>query len=157
MKAETQADNLALLVEKKRPFAKYELALPLFKIRQRDLKKLQVDDVLLVGLSKLELCLLFEGKICANVEFFAEESYENIKIAYLQKDTMKSEDTKKYETLKCSFGMLKSRRLEVGHKISIAQLDLHEVALFVNDKNIAAGRLINVDDEIAIEIIKVKK
>ena len=53
--------------------------------------------------------------------------------------------------------MLQSRKLEVGHKIDIAQLDLEEVTLFTEGKKRAEAKLVKVDDEIAIQIIKVNK
>ena len=53
--------------------------------------------------------------------------------------------------------MLQSRKLEIGHKIDIAQLNLEETKLFIKDKNIAVGMLVKVDDEIAIKIKEVNK
>lgn len=155
MKAETQADSLASLVEKKKPYPKYELVFPFFQVKQSALKKLVVDDVLLPGLSHMDLGLLFEGTLCASVSLCADENNEKVKISYLQKDTLQQEHTKKYKILKCSFGSVQIRQLEIGHKASIAQLDLQKTDLFVNDKHIATGRLITVDDEIAIQITKV--
>lgn len=157
MKGETQADSLASLVREKKKYPEYELALTAFTVKQSQLKKLSVGNVFLVGLSHLEMVLLSESTICAEVMIFTDENRQKLKITYLQEDTFKQSHTKKYETIKCSFGMLQSRKLEVGHKVSIAQLNLEEVKLFVNEKNIADGRLVKVDDEIAIEIIKVNK
>lgn len=155
MKAETQADSLASLVEKKKPYPEYELVFPFFQVKQSALKKLLVDDILLLGLSHMDLSLLFEGTLCASVSLCTEDNNEKIKITYLQKDTLKQEHTKKYKILKCSFGSVQIRKLEIGHKASVAQLDLEKTDLFVNDTQIAAGRLITVDDEIAIQITKV--
>lgn len=155
MKAETQANSLASLVEKKKPYPKYEVVLPFFQVKQSALKKLVVDDVLLLGLSYMDLSLLFEGTLCASVSLCADENNEKIKITYLQKDTLKHEHTKKYEILKCSFGSVQIRNLKAGHKASIAQLDLQKTDLFVNDTHIATGKLVIVDEEIAIQITKV--
>jgi hypothetical protein len=93
--------------------------------------------------------------MCAKVMMFTDENTQKIKITYLVKETHRQEHTKKYETLKCSFGMLQSRKLEVGYKVSISQLNLQEVKLFVKGKNIAEGTLVKVDDEIAIQVTKV--
>ena len=155
MKAETQANALASLVQKKKHYPEYELILPPFEVKRSNLKKLELGDVLLVGLDTLPLSLLSGSYVCANVQLVHEESIHKLKITNLEKDTLQQEHTKKYETVKCSFGMLQSRKLEVGYKVGIAQLDLQKVSLFVKDKNIAEGRLVKVDDEIAIEITKV--
>ena len=80
MKAETQANALATLVQKKKQYPEYELTLPLFKIKQSFVKKMQKDDVLLVGLNHLDLRLLLENKSCANVEILREDNSQKIKI-----------------------------------------------------------------------------
>ena len=156
MKAETQANALASLVQKKKKYPEYELALPLFDVKQSRLKKLEIGDVLLVGLDHLELVLFVDDEMCANVMMYTVENTQKIKITYLHKDTLEQVHTKKYETIKCSFGRLQSRKLEVGYKVSISQLNLQEVKLFVKGKNIAEGTLVKVDDEIAIQITKVE-
>jgi len=156
MKAETQANALASLVQKKKHYPEYELILPPFEIKQSSLKKLDVGDVLLVGLETFTLLLVSGSDICAYVKIVTEENMYKLKITNLEKDTLQQEHTKKYEKIKCSFGMLQSRKLEVGYKVSISQLNLQKVRLFVKEKNIAEARLVEVDDEIAIEITKVK-
>ncbi|HHD79668.1 MAG TPA: hypothetical protein ENK98_08585 [Epsilonproteobacteria bacterium] len=156
MKAETQAHALASLVQQKKHYPEYELILPSFEVKQSSLKKLDVGDVLLVGLDMFTLLLVSSSDICAHVKIVNEENMYKLKITNLEKDTLKQVHTKKYEILKCSFGMLQSRKLEVGYKVSISQLDLQKVRLFVKEKNIAEARLVEVDDEIAIEITKVK-
>ncbi len=66
-------------------------------------------------------------------------------------------NSKKYEVVEFSFGVIQSRTLEVGHQIETAQLNLQEVLLHVNGKNIAKGSLVNVDEEIAVQIDEVRK
>jgi len=155
MKAETQANSLASLVQTKKKYPEYELALLPFEVKQSKLKKLELGDVLLVGLNQLELVLFKEIEMCANVSMFRDENTQKIKIEYLHKNTIKEEHTKKYEKVKCSFGRIQSRKLEVGYKVSISQLNLQEVMLSVKGKNIAEGTLVKVDDEIAIQVTKV--
>ena len=53
--------------------------------------------------------------------------------------------------------MIQSRTLEVGHQIETAQLNLQEILLHVDGKNIAKGFLVNVDEEIAVQIDEVRK
>jgi len=53
--------------------------------------------------------------------------------------------------------MIQSRKMEVGHNIGVASLSLQEVTLTVEDKNIAKGSLVNVDEEIAVQIDEVRR
>jgi len=155
MKAETQANALASLVQKKKQYSEYELILPLFEVKQSNLEKLNVGDVLLMGLETFILLLVLGSDIYAYVKIVNEENMYKLKIINLKKDTLKQEHTKKYEKVKCSFGMLQSRKLEVGYKVSMNDIHLQKAKLFVKNKNIAEAKLVVVDDEIAIEITKV--
>ena len=157
MKGETQAVHLSHIMQKHKLYPEYELALPFVKVKKNSLKKLRQGEILLLGLEGLELILLSEESICANVVLNEAHNSFKVKITNLVKDMDISNDSKKYEVLKCSFGMLQSRKLEVEHKIDIASLNLHEVLLYAEGKNIAKGSLVNVDEEIAIEITEVNK
>ena len=157
MKGETQAVHLARIMQKHKLYPEYELALPLVKVKKNRLKKLTQEDILLLGLESLELILLSEECVCAKVVINEAQNSFKIKIEDLVENTEISNDSKKYEILKCSFGMLQSRKLEVGHKIDIAQLNLEEVTLFTEGKKRAEAKLVKVDDEIAIQIMKVNK
>ena len=157
MKGETQAVHLAKVMQKHKLYPEYELALPLVKVKKNSFKKLTQGDILLLGLDGLELILLLEECVCANAEINEAQNSFKIKITNIVEKTDISNHSKKYEILKCSFGMLQSRKLEVGHKIDIAQLNLEDVTLFTEGRKQAEGKLVKVDDEIAIQIIKVNK
>jgi len=155
MRGETQALHLAKMMQKHKLYPEYELALSPIQVKKNSLKKLSKGDILLLGLDSLEMILLEEGKTCASVVMNETENSSKIKITQLNKSTTEQSDSKKYQTVKISFGVLQSRKLEVGHKIEIAQLNLQEVSLHVDGKNIAKGSLVNVDEEIAIQIDEV--
>ena len=76
-------------------------------------------------------------------------------IVYIVEDTIKQLDSKKYKTLKISFGTVQSKALEIGSTIDITHLDLEKVTLISEGTTIAEGSLVNVDEEIAIQIKKV--
>jgi len=156
MKVETQANHLEKMMLAHKLYPEYELALPLCEVKSAALKKLAVGDVFLLGLPHLEFILLDAGHLCASAVADGDKKAHTLKISYLHKDTLQQDYTKKYKVLKCSFGLLQSRQMEVGHKVGIGQLDLQEVKLFVDDVNIAEGSLVKVDEEIAVEITKVK-
>ena len=153
MKAETQATHLLKMMQTQKHYSSYELTLPFFFIKHSALKKLAPHDVLLIGLSKLELQLVKKGKVCA----IALWDKEGIKILGIQEETNIALHTKKYETIKCSLGMLSGTKLEVGHRVHTLQFDMEEVTLYLKGRKLAKGRLVNVDDEIAIAITEVHK
>ena len=155
MKHETQALHLAKMMQKHTRYPTYELILPLATVRSNKLKKLSVDDVLLVGIDRLEFLLVDGDTICANTRLKSMESAHGAEIVYLTEDTIKQSDSKKYKTLKISFGTVQSKALEIGSTIDITHVDLEKVRLVSEGKMIAEGSLVNVDEEIAIQIKKV--
>ena len=157
MHGETQANRLSELMQRKSHLPSYELALPLVTVRSSDLEKLALDDVLLLGLDSLECILLDNGTICANVILVKENNRHMIKIIKVYKVAVKPNDSKKYEIIKLSLGMVQSRTLILGHTIDIAQINLEHIALIHKDKKIATASLINNNGELAVKIDKVKK
>ena len=155
MKHETQALHLAKMMQKHICYPTYELTLPLIAVRSNKLKKLSVDDVLLIGLDTLEFVLIDGDTICANVLFKKTGNTHGTEIISLSGDTLKQSDSKKYKTLKISFGTVQSKALELGSTIDIRHIDVEKVSLTVEGKIIAEGSLVNVDEEIAIQIKKV--
>ena len=155
MKHETQALHLAKMMQKHTRYLTYELTLPLVTVRSNKLKKLSVDDILLIGIDTLEFLLVDGDAICANTRLKSMESAHGAEIVYLTEDAIKQSDSKKYKTLKISFGTVQSKALEIGHKIDITHIDLNNVTLVLEGKTIAEASLVNVDEEIAIQIKKV--
>jgi len=157
MRGETQAVHLEKMMQKHKLYPEYELALFPIQVKKNVLKKLVSGDLFLLGLDSLEMILLEEDNISANVLLNKSGYSSKIKIMYLHKNTVEQTNSKKYETVKFSFGMLQSRTLEVGHQIEAAQLNLNKVSLYVDGENIAKGSLVNVDEEIAVQIDEVMR
>ena len=157
MKSETQAFYLAKMMQEHTRYPKYELSLPLVAVSNSKLKKLAVDDVLLLGLDVLEFVLMDGERICANLLLKQMENMHEIEIYNLDIASYRQIDSKKYKTLNCSFGTVQSKVLEVGHRIDITHMDLNKVDLVVEGIKLAEGSLVNVDEEISIKIDKVIK
>ncbi len=157
MRGRTQAVNLEKMMQKYKPFSEYELALFPIEVRRNSLKRLSQGDLFLLGLHYLEMILLREGSISAYVRLNESEKRNKIKIIKLNRSTKEQVNSKKYGIVKLSFGVIHCRTLEVGHQIEITQLNLQEVLLHVDGKNIAKGSLVNVDGEIAVQIDKVMR
>lgn len=155
MKHETQAHHLARMMQKHIPYPTYELTLPLVTVRSNKLKKLSVNDILLIGVDVLELSLMNGNTICANMRLRSMKNAHGAEIVHLNEDTIKQLDGKKYKILKISFATVQSKVLEIGSAIDITHVDLEKVTLVSEGKTIAEGSLVNVDEEIAIQIKKV--
>ena len=157
MKGETQALHLEKMMQNHKLYPEYELALSLIQVKKNALKKLTSGDLFLLGMHRLEMILLEEGEICANVVLNESGNSSKVKIIQLTKSTIAQTNSKKYEIVKFSFGMIQIRTREVGHQIETAQLNLKEILVYVDGKNIAKGSLVNVDEEIAVQIDEVRK
>ena len=155
MRGETQSVRLAEMMQKHKLYPEYELTLPFLLVKKNSLKKLSKGDVLLLGDHNLNLKLLKEDGLLGNVEIEESENSRKIKIVDIQEHSELTTHSKKYETVKCSFSFLQSRSFEVGHKIDISSTDLAKVNLILGNKKLAEAKLVNVDEEIAIEITKV--
>lgn len=155
MKRETQALHLARMMQGHIQYPRYELTLQKVMVSNKKLKKLSVDDVLLTGLKRLELSLLDEEGICANIQLKKLENNYVTEIFDLPKETINSYDSKKYEVLNISFGQVQCKRLEIGQMIDITHIDLTKVKLVLKDKIIAKGSLAILDQEIAVQIERV--
>jgi len=155
MRGETQSVHLAKIMQKHKLYPEYELVLPFLLVKKNSLKKLSKDDVFLLGDDHLNLKLLKDGEFFGNVEIEESKNSRKIKIVNIHKHTELTNHSKKYEIVKCSFGFLQSRIFTVGHKIDISSIDLGKVNLIIENKKLAEGKLVNVDQEIAIEITKV--
>jgi len=155
MRGETQSVHLAKMMQKHKLYPEYELTLPFLLVKKNSLKKLSKGDVLLLGDENLNLKLLKEDNFFGNVEIEESRNSRKIKIMNIQKETELTSHSKKHEIIKCSFDFLQSRIFEVGHKIDISSIDLGKVNLLIEKKKLAEGKLVNVEEEIAIEITKV--
>lgn len=155
MKVETQALHLAKMMQSYIHTVQYELALPLVTVRSSKLKKLSVKDVLLLDLKVLEFVLIEGDTICADLVLKNVDGRYVTEITHLQKKTISSSDSNKYETIKFSFGECQMENLEVGNSLDMAQFDLEKITLMLGDKKIAEGTLVNSDNEVAVKINKV--
>ena len=155
MKHETQALHLANMMQKHVSYPTYELTLPLVKVRNNKLKKLNENDLLLTGIDRLELLLMNGNTIYATMRLRMMKNAHGAEIVHVAEDTIEQSDSKKYKILKISFGTVQSKALEIGSTIDITHVDLEKVTLVSECKIIAEGSLVNVDEEIAIKIKKV--
>jgi hypothetical protein len=155
MKHETQALHLARMMQKHVSYPTYELTLPLVRVQSNKLKKINENDLLLTGIDRLELLLMNGNTIYATMRLRPMKNMHGAEIIHLAEDTIEQSDSKKYKILKISIGTVQSKALEIGSTIDITHIDLEKVTLVSEDKMIAEGSLVNVDEEIAIQIKKV--
>lgn len=155
MKSETQALHLAKMMQKHTRYPSYELALPLITVQSKKLKKLSVGDVLLIGFDSLEFLLIDGNTICANMQLKQMVNGYGIEVVELSESTIEPTDSKKYKLMSITLGTVQSKALEIGNMIDITHIDLETVTLVLEGKTIAEASLVNVDEELAIQIMKV--
>ena len=155
MKAKMQSLHLQEMMQKHRRHPEYDLVLPAFWMKKKNLSAMKKNDVLLLGLAQLDLSLTQEGTFCAKVILDAQGETMKLKISSLKEEGVNTNHSKKYETIVCSFGKIQSRQIEVGHKVEISAVDLEHVSLTVEKKKVAEAVLVMVDEEIALKITEV--
>ncbi len=152
MQNETQALHLAKMMQKYTHNPQYELALPFVRIRRSTLKKLSMNDVLLLEMNVLEFILVEGDVIYADLTLQRVEGSYVIVITHLHDKAIVPNENHKYKTIKLSFGKCQMKSFEVGKSLALTQFDLEKIMLISDDKKIAEGSLVNVDNELAIKI-----
>ena len=152
MESETQALHLAKMMQKHIHHTQYELALPFVRIRRSALKKLSENDVLLLEMNVLDFILLEGDVICADLTLQRVEGNDVIVITHVHDKAIVVNESHKYKTIKLSFGKSQIKSLEVGKSLELTQFDLEKIMLISDDKKIAEGSLVNVDNELAMKI-----
>jgi len=137
MKHENQALRLAQMMQNRvTAFPSYELALPLVEVGHSKLKKLSVDDVVLLGCDDLEFVLIENENICAQLAVKVIGENCCLEIISIDKQPIITNNSKKYQTIKISLGKLQSRKLDAGYRIDITQRSLQDVTVIVEGNNI---------------------
>jgi len=155
MKGETQSIHLQKMMQQRKCYLEYTLALPLFPIKKKSFKKIAKSDVLLVGLDHLDLILLKGGEICAKIAVENVADSTKLRISSLAETSENTVDSKKYKYLLPVLATLQIRKLEVGHRVEIPTVEINETEIFSGHEKCFKGLLVTVDDEIAIEITEV--
>ena len=152
MKSETQALHLAKMMQKYIHTPEYELALPFVRIRKSILKKLSVNDVLLLDVNVLEFILVEDNIIYADLALQHVEGNYEIVVTHLHNKAIVYNESRKYETLKLSFGKCEIKSFEVGKCLKLSLFDLEKIMLISDGEKIAEGSLVNVDNELGLKI-----
>ena len=152
MERKTQALHLAQMMQKHLHNPQYELALPFVRIRRSTLKKLSVNDVLLLDVNVLAFILLEGNVIYADLTLQRVEGSDVIVITHLHNKMIESNESHKHETIKLSLGKCQMKSFEVGESVELTLFDLEKIMLISNEKKIAEGSLVNVDNELSLKI-----
>ena len=157
MRGDTQATHLERMMCTHPLFQSYELTLYPVAVKRSSLKKIAKGDILLLGLESMEFLVWQESTIVATGHLLYCERSISIDSSVLPVNMTKLYENKKYEIVKCSFGQIYSKKLTKHRKLDVSPLDLARVTLKSDSKNIAHGRLVNINGQISVEIIKVEK
>ncbi len=156
MKGSLQADRLEEMMSRHPLFRDYTLELPVVRIRRNTLKQLAINDVLLLHMDLLRLCIYMSGQYVADATLLACGRYRMIR-CLPPLPAEKVQEKGKYESLHCLLGSFKSKSVEAGMEIDIEGIGLNKVSLVHKGKTIAGGMLVNVNNEIAVKIEKVEQ
>jgi len=155
MRRESQAYRLEKLVRKNPSYPLYELCFPPVLIRKKAFKKLQPNDLLLIGMDRMEMSLLSEHHGCAKVLLSGDKTHQTLQVTGSFGKTRRETHSKKYKIIKILLALLQSSSLERGHRIETTQIDFDHISLYTEEGKIADARLVTVDDEIAVQIKEV--
>jgi hypothetical protein len=155
MRGETQATHLEEMMREHPLFSHFELVLPPVQIKRSLLQKLNRGDIVLLHLPRPRLQLHQEGRYVADLQM--EACQKRVLVKHIQAEMKETGEkkSKKHEMLFCSFGSLQSRELKEGMKLDITAFDMERVILSLGKEARAEGRLVWVDEEMAVEITKV--
>jgi len=156
MRVETQATHLEQMMQMHPLFECYDLTLPPVKIKKGVLKKLERGDLVLLHMKIPKLQLRKENRLKACVQLDCCGKHLLVTKTEDEKISREYHKRKKYEILICCFDNLQSRVLKKDMKIDAATVDFGYVTLYTDQKALAEGRLVWVNEEIAVEITKVK-
>ena len=109
-------------------------------------------DVLLLEMDALEFILLEGDVICADLTLQRVEGSDVIVVKHLQNKAIVSNEGHKYKTIKLSLGKCQMKSLELEKSLELTQFDLEKIMLITDEKKIAEGSLVNVENALAIQI-----
>lgn len=157
MKGENQALRLERLMQNHQIYPAYELCFPFISVKKSALKKLKTGDLFLLGMAHMEMLLLSKNDGCAKAVLAAFGKSMTLQIVENFTNLTEESESKKYKKIKIVLGSVRSRMLEPGHKVEMAEIDFSDISLYGEEKKVAHGRLVMVDDEIAVQIKEVIK
>ena len=157
MKADTQAVHLEKLMQEKKSLSSYKLALPFYKIMRSDIKTLSQNSIVLLGLKSLECVLLSDENTITKLKRLKSTSTLDFEIMTTSKIVPLKDDVEKYARVSCILKSIEIASLNLKTMITIEDIDFMHVEVYFDGVPQAEGKLVSVNDEIAIEITKVTK
>jgi len=153
MQTEGQACRLERLMQRHRVCTDYTLCFAPVFIRKRAFKQLQPGDLLLLGMAYLETFLWSKEAGYTKVEMLPSDGRcQIVQQGHTMEEETEKIHSKKYKYVKIALGTLQSSTLETGHQLETASIDYQHVTLYAEERHIADGKLVVVDDEIAVQI-----
>ena len=151
MQGNTQANHLAKRISQYTHYPKYELTLPFVTLDLTYLEELEKDDVVLLKQKVLSFLLLKDDIVVAKGVLKEHNALFICKITELLEECLP------LDVVKISLGKISSKALDIGLNIDILSIDFEKVTLHYQGKKLAKASLINVEDNIALKIQKVKR
>jgi len=147
-----QSNKLQSIIDKHQLHPEYTLALSPIYMDKESFKNLSTGSILLTDSNFLELQLLKNGKYSADVELNIVSNIVKINIVNVEESLNQATKSLNYKKLLLSFGVIKCRKLEVGHKVALSSFNTTELKLLNNSKDVALVSLVSVEEKIALKV-----
>jgi len=154
VKVDNQSKKLSKLVESKSKLPRYEIVLPPFIIKKSTQKRLKPNSVIDTALQSLELWMIDDSSmLVAKLSLQKDGRHYKLLITDTTKEAL---DTKEYKkAFFASLGYIKSRSIELNHKIDISSLNFEDISIRQNTKLLAKAKLVWLNQKISLQITKV--
>lgn len=153
MERKTQAERLREMMQRHHQIDSYVCRFPYVTLRQKQLEKLSVGDILLTGFDIFEL--LLESESC-HYHIGAFDTYQKGIVLKRVEHPQKISSKPKEKVVEFSFGTLSLETLHKGESVDLSSLDLEDVTIKVDQNELAKGHLVNVDGTIAVMIDQIQ-
>lgn len=149
---DSQVVQLRRMMQREHRQSYLEVCLSPACLKKKEIVDLEAGDLLLLDLKQLELDILEEGVSVAKASYGIRNGEPYICIASLEKRPVPSYNSKKYEVIKVSLGMIEKNSMEEGKMIALSQIREHDAILYREDQRIAKARFVTVGQKIALQI-----
>ena len=152
-----QSSKLQSIIDKHQLHPEYTLALRPIYMDKNNFKNLSTGSILLTDNNFLELQLLKNNIYSADVELNIVSNIVKINIVNVEESLTQTTKSLNYEKLLLSFGVVKCRKLEVGHKVALSSFNTTNLKLLNNSKEVALVSLVSVENKIALRVDEILK
>ncbi|MEA3490987.1 MAG: hypothetical protein U9R27_03725 [Campylobacterota bacterium] len=153
---ETQVEQLKKMMSYLPVISHVEVCFPMVKIKKTLVDKLSKGDILPLQTKEISVDIVQDGYIIAQGVYGVYQNTPSVLIQELRNSAIESIHSKKYYTIKISFGTIEKQQVESGKIITLTKEALHDALLYSGEQLLAEAALVEWDHKAALEIREVK-